>query len=87
MFLHLEKNTSVRVREIIGIFDLDSASVSPVTRAFLRKKEKEKRLFTVSGEEVPKAFVLTGERDGEHIYMTTPASATLKGRLRASADR
>ena len=82
MSLHLEKYQIVREREIFGIFDLDSASFSPETKKFLRKKEKEKRVHSLSQEEVPKAFVLAEEKDGFHIYMTTPAAATLKGRLK-----
>ena len=40
MFIHLGQNTSVKKKDIIGIFDLDTSTVSIHTRNFLKKAEE-----------------------------------------------
>ena len=52
MYLHLGSSVSVPTEDIIGIFDLDNASVSRHTRAFLRAAEDEGMVLT-AGEELP----------------------------------
>ena len=57
MFIHIGNNKVVRDSEIVGIFDLDSATVSLNTRKFLKKAEEEKRVITL-GYELPKSFII-----------------------------
>ena len=71
MYLYLGGNRLVRQAEVVGVFDLDTATVSRHTRDFLTKAERDGRVETVSYE-LPKAFVLcapprrqTGGRDGK----------------------
>ena len=71
MYLYLGGNRLVRQAEVVGIFDLDTATVSRHTRDFLTKAERDGRVETVSYE-LPKAFVLcapprrqAGGRDGK----------------------
>ena len=40
MYLHLGQSTLVKTKDIIGIFDLDTATVAKPTRDFLSKAEK-----------------------------------------------
>ena len=40
MYLHIGNNKIVRTRDVIGIFDADTATVSKTTRAYLSEKEK-----------------------------------------------
>ena len=56
MFLHLGEDTVVNSKEIIGIFDMDTSTVSKVTRDFLNKAEKNKKIVYVNYE-LPKSFV------------------------------
>lgn len=41
MYLHLGQSVVVPDRDIIGIFDLDNASYSHLTRGFLERAERE----------------------------------------------
>ena len=59
MYLHLGNEKVVPHSEIIGLFDLDTTTVSKITRDFLARAEKEGRVVNVSYE-LPKSFVVCG---------------------------
>ena len=81
MYLHLGNNVSVPLDDIIGIFDLDNASTSRTTRAFLRAAEEEGMVITV-GEDLPKSLVVCCPRGSwQRVYISPLASSTLAGRL------
>ena len=81
MYLHLGSNVSVPLDDIIGIFDLDNASTSKTTRAFLRAAEEEGMVITV-GEDLPKSLVVCCPRGSwQRVYISPLASSTLHGRL------
>lgn len=61
MYLHLGQDTTVRTSEIIGLFDLDTASLSRHTRDYLTGAEQSGRVINVT-EELPKSFVVTSPR-------------------------
>lgn len=75
-YLHIGNNQTVRSSEIIGIFDLDSATISHETRKFLREAEKKGQI-TSAADALPKSFILTKDK----IYFSQLSSATLQGRL------
>ena len=77
MYLHLGNAAVIRKRDILGIFDLDSASQSYLTREFLARQEKKNRVRNVSGENLPKSFVLCDNR----TYLSPLAAATLLRRV------
>ena len=75
---HLGQDTILRTKEILGIFDLDTATLSKHTRDFLARAEKEGRVVNVTGE-LPKSFIVTqGQASG--VYITQISAATLKKR-------
>ena len=81
MYLHLGNNVSVPLDDIIGIFDLDNASTSRTTRAYLRAAEEEGMVITV-GEDLPKSLVVCCPRGNrQRVYISPLASSTLAGRL------
>ena len=83
MYLHLGSNISVPTDDIVGIFDLDHASTSATTRAFLRAAEEEGMVVTV-GTELPKSVVVCCPRGSwQRVYLSSLASATLLGRWEA----
>ena len=57
MYLHLGQDTVVRTSDIIGIFDMDTSTISKTTREYLTACEKNGRVVNVSME-LPKSFVL-----------------------------
>ncbi|MBE6637753.1 MAG: DUF370 domain-containing protein [Ruminococcaceae bacterium] len=77
MFLHAGNNKNLRLKEIIGIFDMDTATVSPDTKAFLKKADRMGQTEALF-EEVPKSFLLT--EDGK-IYFSQISTQSLLGRL------
>lgn len=91
MYLHLGNDISVRAGDVVGIFDLDTSTVSRATRDFLTAAEKGGRVVNVTGE-LPKSFVVCGRRGGLKVYITQISSAALRGRfeegvMSAAAER
>ena len=72
----------VRQRDIIGVFDMDNTTISPRTRSFLRKAEKEKRVTYVSMD-LPKSFVVCAPKKdagATTVYISQISPATLRKR-------
>ncbi len=80
MYLHLGGEYVIKEEEVIGIFDLDTSTVSKHTRSFLNKKEKEKKVINVSYE-LPKSFILVeNQKKEEKIYISQISTSTLNKR-------
>ena len=52
MYLHIGSNRNIREKQILGIFDADSATISSVTRKYLSDAEK-KNAVEAANEELP----------------------------------
>lgn len=80
MYLHLGNKTIISSDEIIGIFDLDTATVSKRTRDFLNKNEKQNNIVNVSYE-IPLSFVVCEDKSkNKKIYFSPVSSLTLNKR-------
>ena len=80
MYLHLGQDTVVRTRDIIGIFDMDNATVSAASKRYLAVAQKEGRVYNVT-DELPKTFVVCSGQDGKiTVYISQISSSTLKKR-------
>lgn len=77
MFLHAGNNKNLRLKNIIGIFDMDTATVSQDTKKFLKGREKSSMTEALF-EEVPKSFILTS--DGK-VYFSQISTQALIGRV------
>ena len=64
IYLHVGNKKNLREKDIIGIFDTDSATVSNTTRKYLVNKQKQ-GLVESAIEEIPKSFVLYRDEKGE----------------------
>ena len=83
MYLHLGHDTVIRKEEILGIFDIDTATVSKHTRDYLAVKEKQGRCITVSYE-LPGSFVVCTDKNGnETVYISQLSASAL---LRRTED-
>ena len=81
MYLHVGQSVVVPVEEVVGVFDLDNASWSHRTRAFLEKAEKEGRVVNAASD-LPRSFVLRKSKEGgSTVYISQLSPATLKGRM------
>ena len=76
MYLHLGGDTVIRTEDIIGVFDLDNATMSYKTREYLSYAEKQGRVVNVSSE-LPKSFVICKENNDYIIYICQLAPMTL----------
>lgn len=79
MYLHLGQDTLVNTRDIIGIFDLDTSTLSAKTREFLARAEKGGQVVNVSTE-LPKSFIVASGQSSA-VYISQISSQTLKNRL------
>ena len=86
MYLHLGQNITVPEAEVIGIFDLDNTTGSRITRLFLSEAEKSKRVVAVS-EELPKSFILCGNKTDFVVYLSQLSSQTLLKRSGSFLDK
>ena len=84
MYLHLGQDTVVKQADVIGVFDLDTATVAKRTREFLAKSDKNKRVESVSWE-LPRSFTVCAGKNGENerVYLSPLSPATLEKRAQS----
>jgi len=68
MFI-LAKEKSVRLSDVIGVFDLDTATVSNITKNFLAGSEKSGEVEGT--ENLPKSFILINKSKENRIYLSS----------------
>ena len=61
MYLHIGNKKSVKKKDIIGIFDLDTATESKISKDFINRYEKN-GLVEYDDEDLPRSFVLVEEK-------------------------
>ena len=77
MYLHLGMDKVITFDEIIGIFDLDTTTVSKSTRNYLAKAEKAGIVENVCYD-LPKSFIVCRNKNGEdRVYISQISSTTL----------
>ncbi len=81
MYLHLGQNTVIRMHDIVGIFDLDTTTISKHTKAYLKTAQEKKEVITITNE-LPKSFVVAmGKNEKrEKIFVSQIATSTIKKR-------
>lgn len=79
MYLNIGQEELLK-KDIIGIFDLDTSTVSKKTRDFLEKAQKDGKVVTLSYE-LPKSFIIESKKGKkENVYISQFSAATLLGR-------
>lgn len=79
MFIHLGGDVTVNSKDIVGIFDLDTSTVSKHTRNYLNAAEKNGDVINVTFE-LPKSFVVCRDdkrASGQAVYISQLSTATL----------
>lgn len=78
MYLHLGQDTVVHTRQIVGVFDLENATVASVTREYISRAQKAGQVVNVSME-IPKSFVVCQDPDTGRttIYISQISAQTL----------
>ena len=85
MFLKINKFKAVQTKNLVGIFDADSATIGTDSRKFLSRSEKEKRLIS-SGGDIPKSFVIFTDPDDntEKVAFMKFSSSSIKNKIDSS---
>ncbi|MEA4824372.1 MAG: DUF370 domain-containing protein [Clostridiaceae bacterium] len=83
MYLHLGDEVMAKNRQIIGVFDLDTSTVTKTTRDFLAEAQKKGIVVNI-GENLPKSFVLCEENEKFKVYISPLAASTLRRRAQSN---
>ena len=84
MKLYLNDLHAIEKSDIVGIFDMDTATVAPETRDFLRRGEKEGRTAVTTGD-IPVSFAVTADKKNKiFIYFTRNATKVLRRRVESN---
>ena len=61
VFIHIGNGCVLKTKDIIGVFDTDTATVTKTTREFLADAQQRHKLETVSLD-IPRAFVVAADK-------------------------
>ncbi len=81
MYLHLGQGTVIKTSDLIGLFDLDTSTVSKKTRDFLTLAEKRGQVVNVT-EDLPKTFAVAAPKNSktQTVYISQISTVTLEKR-------
>jgi len=79
MFLHLGENVVVPIKDIIGIFDMETTMYSSDTIQFLRMAEEDGFVERIT-KNMAKSFVIAEVDKKSKIYLSPISSSTLSKR-------
>jgi hypothetical protein len=91
MYLHIGNDKVVRLQDIIGVFDIETSSISKITRDFLNNAQINGNIYNVTNE-LPKSFIVcsNSKEKGNYgkyiVYISQISSITLLKRLNNSDD-
>ena len=78
MYLHIGNGEIVNNQDIIGIFDMDTATVSSVSRQFLSVAEQKKEIW-YGDSDIPKSFIVcTDDEKEQKIVFSRISTSSLK---------
>lgn len=80
MYVHLGQNVIVKKRDIVGVFDMDTSTICKSTREYLTGAQERGRVINVSAYDLPKSFVICGEKGDYKIFISPLAPKTIAKR-------
>ena len=81
MYLHIGNGVSLKDKDIIGIFDLDTATVSKITKKYISENEKTGKV-EYTDFDLPRSFVVYGKSKSDtKIKLSRISSVGLKQRV------
>lgn len=81
MYLYIGQEKAIFSKDIVGVFDLDNATVSKISRDFLNKAEKSGQTTVVLGDDLPKSFIITNKNEKDEVIISQISPSTVKKRL------
>ena len=79
MYIHLGRDYVLNDRDIIGIFNLETTTISPRGREFLNYAQKNGAVVSLS-EELPQSYVLADGAVVDTVYLSQLSPAALRRR-------
>ena len=79
MYIHLGRDYVLNDRDIIGIFNLETTTISPRGREFLNYAQKNGAVVSLS-DELPQSYVLADGGVVDTVYPSELSSAVLRRR-------
>ncbi len=76
MYLHIGNNKNIKMDDIVGIFDTDTATISKYTKTYLSSAEKRGETVYVTME-LPKSFIITSANKENTVYFSQLSGKTL----------
>lgn len=80
MYIHLGNDCSIRSNSIIAVLDLDTSTLSKITREFFSIAEEEGFISLVSND-LPKAAVICEIGHESKVFLCPVASSTIRKRV------
>jgi hypothetical protein len=81
MFLHIGGDVVVKFNDIISIMDLETTTVSKISKEFLTIAEEEGFVITIS-EDMPKSFIIAEVDNKSRIFLSPISTSTLLKRTK-----
>ena len=81
MYIHLGRDYVLNDRDVIGIFNLETTTISPRGREFLNYAQKNGAVVSLS-EELPQCYVLAAA-PVDTMYLSELSSTAMKKRTEA----
>ena len=79
MYIHLGRDYVLNDRDIIGIFNLETTTITPRGREFLNYAQKNSAVVSLS-DELPQSYVLADGAVVDTVYLSELSSAVLRRR-------
>lgn len=79
MYLHIGNGKSVKKKDIIGVFDLDTATVSSISKKFINQSQKEGELEYMDSD-LPRSFIVLGDKKTKKVLLSRISTYGLKQR-------
>ena len=76
MYLHIGNSESIKKSEIIGIFDLDTSTVSGITKKYIEKMQKNGRV-EYNDTDLPRTFIIIKDKKSEKIKLSRISATSL----------
>ena len=77
MFLHLGGNFIVDKKDIVAIMDLESSTISKITKEYLKDMEIHKNVINVEENILPKSYIILKNEKENKLYISPIAAQTL----------
>ena len=85
MYLHIGNGVSIKTDDIIGIFDLDTATVSQHTKKYISEKQKEGKV-EYTDFDLPRSFIILSKKNEEKVKLSRISTLGLIQRIEGEID-